>query len=127
VRLVRVVVADSREHRHLALVVQLCDRIERRVPEEAIVLCVGRPAGDREVRAQLAIERIALRRKQGEGPQQPTRVPVIFYPQFRLVGVRRDRMFLVARYRSATPVPVSSGILQNSRASHVPALYLYEP
>ena len=45
---------------------------------------------------------IALRRKQGEGPQQPTRAPVISYPQFRLVGVRRDRMFLVARYRSPT-------------------------
>lgn len=70
---------------------------------------------------------IALRRKQGEGPQQPTRAPVVFYPQFRLVGVRRDRMFLVARYRADTPVPVSSGILQNSRASSVPALYLYEP
>jgi len=69
---------------------------------------------------------VALRRKQGEGPRQPTRVPALSYPQFRLVGVRRDRLFLVARYRSATPVPVSEGILQNSRASPVPALYLYE-
>jgi hypothetical protein len=70
---------------------------------------------------------VALRRKQGEGPQQPTRVPEMAYPQFRLVAARRDRLFLVARYRSDTPVAVSSGILQNSRASHVSALYLYEP
>jgi uncharacterized membrane protein len=70
---------------------------------------------------------VALRRKQGEGPQTPTRVPQISYPQFRLAGVRHDPLFLVARYRSDTPVPVGSGILQNSRASDVPALYLYEP
>jgi mannosyltransferase len=70
---------------------------------------------------------VALRRRQGEGPRQPTRVPPVSYPQFQLVGVRRDRMFLVARYRSSAPVPVSSGVLQNSRASRVAALYLYEP
>jgi hypothetical protein len=70
---------------------------------------------------------VALRRKQGEGPQQPKRVPEVSYAQFRLVGVRRDRLFLIARYRSDAPVAVSSGILQNSRASDIPALYLYEP
>ncbi len=70
---------------------------------------------------------VALRRKQGEGPQRPARVPPLSYSQFALVGTRRDRVFLVARYRSRTPVAVSSGILQNSRASDVPALYLYEP
>jgi 4-amino-4-deoxy-L-arabinose transferase-like glycosyltransferase len=70
---------------------------------------------------------VALRRKQGEGPQQPTRIPHLLYPQFTLARARRDRLFLVARYRSPTPVAVSAGILQNSRASGVPALYLYEP
>jgi hypothetical protein len=70
---------------------------------------------------------VALRRKQGEAPQQPTRVPPVPYANFTLVGARRDRLFLVARYRSPTPVAVSSGILQNGRASPVPALYLYEP
>jgi len=70
---------------------------------------------------------LALRRKQGEGPQQPTRVPQVPYAQFTLVGARRDRLFLIARYRSRSPVAVSSGILQNGRASPVPALYLYEP
>jgi hypothetical protein len=44
-----------------------------------------------------------------------------------LLGARRDRLFLIARYRSPAPVAVSSGILQNGRASPVPALYLYEP
>jgi mannosyltransferase len=70
---------------------------------------------------------VALRRQQGEGPQQPTRVPPVPYANFTLVGARRDRLFLVARYRSPTPVAVSSGVLQNGRASPVPALYLYEP
>ena len=70
---------------------------------------------------------VALRRKQGEGPRQPTRVPPVLYPQFTLAQARRDRVFLVARYRARTPVAVSPGILQNSRASDVPALYLYEP
>lgn len=70
---------------------------------------------------------LALRRKQGEGPQQPTRVPPVPYAGFTLVGARRDRLFLVARYRSPAGVAVSSGVLQNGRASPVPALYLYEP
>jgi MFS family permease len=82
-------------------------------------------SGDRV--SEIDVLGVALRRKQGEGPEQPTRVPDVSYPQFRLVGARRDRLFLVARYRSPTPVPVSSGILQNSRASDIPALYLYEP
>jgi len=51
----------------------------------------------------------------------------VLYPQFTLAQARRDRVFLVARYRARMPVAVSAGILQNSRASDVPALYLYEP
>jgi hypothetical protein len=54
-------------------------------------------------------------------------VPPVPYAGFTLVGARRDRLFLVARYRSRAAVAVSSGVLQNGRASPVPALYLYEP
>jgi mannosyltransferase len=82
-------------------------------------------AGD-EV-SEIDVLGLALRRKQGEGPQQPTRVPPVPYAGFTLVGARRDRLFLVARYRSRAAVAVSSGVLQNGRASPVPALYLYEP
>jgi hypothetical protein len=82
-------------------------------------------SGD-EVR-EIDVLGLALRRKQGEGPQQPTRVPPVPYLGFTLAGARRDRLFLVARYRSLAPVAVSSGVLQNGRASPVPALYLYEP
>lgn len=77
--------------------------------------------------AEIDVLGVALRRKQGEGPRQPTRVPPAPYPQFRLIGVRRDRMFLVARYRAPAALPISEGNLVNTRASRLPALYLYEP
>jgi mannosyltransferase len=87
----------------------------------------ARPLRTGDVVREIDVLGVALRRKQGEAPQQPKRVPEMAYPQFRLVAARRDRLFLVARYRSDTPVAVSAGILQNSRASRVAALYLYEP
>jgi len=82
-------------------------------------------AGDR-VR-EIDMLGVALRRKQGESPKQPTRVPPAPYPGFRLISIRRDRMFLVVRYRSPVALSVSEGNLVNTRVDRVPGLFLYEP
>src|SRR3954447_3224045 len=61
--LVGVRVADRRHDAHLLLAVELSDPACGRVPEEAAVLRERGAAREPELRAELAVERIALRRE----------------------------------------------------------------
>ena len=71
---------------------------------------------------------VALRRKQGEGPQKPTRVPQMPLSAVHGSSARGATGSSSSRATARTRrCAVGSGILQNSRASDVPALYLYEP
>ncbi len=65
VRLVRVRVADGREHRHPAALVQLGERLERGMPVEAPVLLEGWPVAglEREGGAEPAVAAVADRRE----------------------------------------------------------------
>ena len=64
--LVRVRIADRREDRDLLLGVERRDAGERRMPVQPAVLRERRAAGERELRPELAVERVALRREHGK-------------------------------------------------------------
>ncbi len=103
VRLVVVDVADRRDHRDLALVVQRRDPVRGRVPAQAAVLGVGRAGRlrERDVRPQRVVHRVARREEHREAVDPAREVDDDEH-------VRRAASRRRLRSRSRTPVRTAS-------------------